>query len=49
LSQIKLNVRDFEAKMALYDDQLETIRFACYDTFKVIKQTDNYIEKYLPF
>ena len=30
-------------------DQIETIRFATYDNFRVIRATDNYIEKYLPF
>lgn len=29
--------------------QVETIRFATYDNFRVARSTDNYIEKYLPF
>jgi hypothetical protein len=28
---------------------METIRFAVYDNFRVVKATDNFIEKYLPF
>ena len=30
-------------------EQLETIRFATYDNFRVVRATDNFIEKYLPF
>jgi len=35
--------------MENYDEKLETIRFATYDSFRVLKGTDNYLEKYLPF
>ena len=28
---------------------MEKIRYAVYDTFRVQKSTDNYMEKYLPF
>ena len=28
---------------------METIRYAVYDNYRVLKATDNYIEKYLPF
>ena len=35
--------------MEHYDEKLETIRFATYDSFRVLKGTDNYLEKYLPF
>ena len=28
---------------------METIKFATYDNFRVIKATDNFVEKYLPF
>ncbi len=30
-------------------EQIETIRFATYDNFRVIRATDNFVEKYLPF
>lgn len=30
-------------------EQIETIKFATYDNFRVIRATDNFIEKYLPF
>ena len=35
-------------KQDLYE-QVETVRFATYDNFRVARATDNYIEKYLPF
>lgn len=49
LSEEKMDITQFELKLAEYDMQLETIRFATYDNFRVLKQTDNYIEKYFPF
>lgn len=32
-----------------HEQKMEKIRYATYDTFRVQKSTDNYIEKYLPF
>jgi|LauGreDrversion4_2_1035121.scaffolds.fasta_scaffold116546_1 hypothetical protein len=29
--------------------EIETIRMATHDNFLVLRSTDNYIEKYLPF
>jgi len=45
----KLNVAEFDKQKDLIDKQLEQIKFAGYDNFRVLKATDNYIEKYLPF
>ncbi len=49
LKLTKLDQNEFEQKIQLFDDQLETIRYAVYDSFRVLKATDNYLEKYLPF
>lgn len=49
LSQEKLDLKAFEDTMADFDQQLETNRFATLDCFRTMEQTDNYIEKYLPF
>lgn len=49
LKKLKLNISDFELKYAQFEEQVETIRFAVYDNFRVQKATENYIEKYLPF
>ena len=35
--------------MTDFSQQLETTRFAAFDCFRTQVQTDNYIEKYLPF
>ena len=45
----KLDHAEFDLKLADYEDKLETITFATYDNYRVIKQTDNFVEKYLPF
>lgn len=39
----------FEEQVTAMNEALETIRLATYDNFFVLKSTDNYIEKYLPF
>ena len=49
LKDVKVEVRDFNMKVEDIMEQIETIRFATYDNFRVIRATDNYIEKYLPF
>jgi len=49
LKVAKLDLTEFEQKMKTFDEQLETIRYATYDSFKALKATDNYLEKYLPF
>ena len=46
---MKVETREFASKMTDLMDQIETIRYATYDNFRVIRATDNYIEKYLPF
>ena len=49
LKLTKFDQIEFEQKIQLFDDQLETIRYAVYDSFRVLKATDNYLEKYMPF
>ena len=49
LKLTKLDSAEFEEKIKTFDDQLETIRYATYDSFRALKATDNYLEKYLPF
>ena len=49
LKLTKLDQNEFEQKIQLFDDQLETIRYAVYDSFRVLKATDNYLEKYMQF
>jgi hypothetical protein len=46
---MKLDQNEFEQKIQKFDEQLETVRFAVYDSFRVLKATDNYLEKYMPF
>lgn len=45
----KLESKTFAAKMEEVEQNIQTIRYATYDTFRVQKSTDNFIEKYLPF
>lgn len=45
----KLDQSEFERKIQEFEDKLETIRYATYDSFRALKATDNYLEKYLPF
>ena len=45
----KVEQKEFNATRDDLTVQLETIRFATYDNFRVVRATDNYIEKYLPF
>ncbi len=49
LRMTKLDANEFEEKIEKFDQQLETLRFAVYDSFRVLKATDNYLEKYMPF
>ena len=49
LQELKVERRDFNARVEDLLEQIETIRFATYDNFRVIRATDNFIEKYLPF
>jgi len=44
-----LDSKEFEEKIKVFDEQLESIRYATYDSFRALKATDNYLEKYLPF
>ena len=46
---MKVETKVFRLKIDDLMEQIETIRFATYDNFRVIRATDNYIEKYLPF
>ena len=46
---MKVETKVFSSRMDDLLEQIETIRFATYDNFRVIRATDNYIEKYLPF
>jgi hypothetical protein len=39
----------FDKKFSGFEEQLETIRLAVFDNFRVLRSSDNYIEKYLPF
>ena len=49
LTSTKLESKEFfDTKKDLLE-QIESIRFASYDNFRVLRATDNYIEKYLPF
>ena len=45
----KVDQKEFNTTRNDLTEQLETIRFATYDNFRVVRATDNYIEKYLPF
>ena len=49
LIETKVEQKDFEFTREDHREQIETIRFATYDNFRVVRATDNYIEKYLPF
>ncbi len=49
LKNAKLDQTEFEDKIKTFDEQLETIRYATYDSFRVLKATDNFLEKYMPF
>lgn len=49
MEQKKLDIAYFDEKHEVFENSLETIRFAVFDNFLVGKATDNYIEKYLPF
>ena len=46
---MKLERQEFLKTRDSLQDQIEAIRFATYDNFRVIRATDNYLEKYLPF
>ena len=49
LRDLKVEAKDFERTRDTLLKQVETIRFATYDNFRVLRATDNFIEKYLPF
>jgi glucan biosynthesis protein len=49
INAFKLDTQVFNTKLEVLEKQLETIRYATYDNFRVQKASDNYIEKYLPF
>lgn len=49
LQKLKLDKSTFDHKLEEYDERNETIMFATYDNYRVLNQTDNYLEKYLPF
>lgn len=49
LQDHKLDKSTFETALEDYNERNETIMFATYDNYRVLKQTDNYLEKYLPF
>lgn len=49
LCENSVQYKEFERTTADLYKQTETIRYATYDNFRVIRATDNYIEKYLPF
>jgi hypothetical protein len=46
---MKIESKEFYATRDRMLEQIETIRFATYDNFRVIRATDNFVEKYLPF
>lgn len=46
---MKVEAKEFYDTKKVLTDQIETIRYATYDNFRVIRGTDNFIEKYLPF
>lgn len=37
LNAKKLDLTEFEAKLNVYEEELETIRYATYDCYRVIK------------
>ena len=49
VSKQKLDEKKFEERINKFTGELEFIRYAVYDNFRVLKSTDNYIDKYLPF
>ena len=49
LKELKLDVLTFDKSIADIHEKMEKVRHATYDNFRVLKATDNYIEKYLPF
>ena len=49
LSAMKVEAKEFYETKDLLTQQIEAIKYATYDNFRVIRSTDNFIEKYLPF
>ena len=49
LGSMKVEQKVFDETTENLRTQIETIRFATYDNFRVIRATDNFVEKYLPF
>ena len=45
----KLDLKEYQPVRDDLFKQIETVRFATYDNFRVLRSTDNFIEKYLPF
>lgn len=45
----KVDVSLFKKQVDDFDAQIDTIRMATYDNFRVIRATDNFLEKYMPF
>ena len=45
----KLDVKEYTPVRDDLFKQIETVRYATYDNFRVLRSTDNFIEKYLPF
>ena len=46
---MKVESKEFYETREALKEQMETIKFATYDNFRVIKATDNFVEKSLPF
>lgn len=49
LSSQKLDTNKFLEALEDVSKKIETVTYAAYDIHRVLKQTDNFIEKYLPF
>ena len=45
----KLDVKEYTPVRDDLFKQIETVRYATYDNFRVLRSTDNFIDKYLPF
>ena len=49
LGNTKVSQLDYNKLKEDLNDQIEAIRFATYDNYRVSCATDNFLEKYLPF
>ena len=45
----KVDLAEFRKQVDNFEEQIDTIRMATYDNFRVVRATDNFLEKYLPF